>query len=1056
MGFLCWVLYREVGYRILLPIAERQIRGLTGAQVTIGNLEFSSNAVARIHNLTLRSQQDEHYGGEILKADEVEGRFSFWSVLRLRPRLKYVTLRQFEVSAQYNADAREWNLADLDITRSSSRAPLPIVNAENGVLKLQVVRNNVVRPLAIAGIRGMFSQVHHVENTYSFYLSTDNSLGYVGSELRGIWQAGPEGKITVSGQVLMGNTPIYGNSWDMRNLNLQVSYTKEEFSIDKLDFTAGASGYVSLTGVVRDFRNEGEFELDLEVIDWYLVRGKGHNVLAYNDDILAPFTKVKELMNQYQPEGRGDIELSLKGRLDNPAAGRLTGLVRCRDMTVRNTRFPYPLEHITGLLEVTENSLNLTNLRGRHGEVEVLIEGHSRKTSDGMERQLRMVSENMRLDEDLYKALNDRQKSLWYIFSPTGRARIDYCLQQMPGEDAYGKVDVELLDVDAVFQHFPYPLTHLTGLLILDPNRVELRDVVSRKEDRAIHLNGAVTEIKSENPRFNIVIDANNIPIDDTLKAALPTRQREFYESFQVDAKTNVRIKIFPNEVGRRPVEYIAWATINDASLVYEKFPLPLIHVYARAQITPDVVILEEMKGRNGEGTVQVSGYVWPINDRRDQTGFCLQINAQQLELKEQWLGSLPEKTAKVIEQVHPTGHVNIDAQLNRNAPQDACHDNRVVVECLGNGFTYEQFPYPVENLTGQLTVVDRRVTLENITIPEMVITPELADALTGAARQFVLGLEPNGTLEVRIDHAVYEYGPDDPGQVDFGGEVRFHDCGIGRSQVVTNLYGRSSGTGRYVIGQGLFAAAGIVEASTLRIKGREVTRLRADVVYDPNDGTFISRNFGARCYEGKVLGDMTVHRPTREGMAYALDVLFDEVAFRGLATEQMVTSGQTSPQRPGWASGALQVRGVLGSEDSLVGRLSAGVVDVEVARRSMLGKVLTALQMSEPTDYMFHTVTADAYLQGNEVIFERVTMMGRSLVLEGTGRLDLENLDVHLTFRAGRTTPEGPSFLESLAAALGSAMVKVEVQGNIDDPKIATDALPAMSRPLYIFKDGK
>ncbi|MBN1817303.1 MAG: hypothetical protein JW828_08070, partial [Sedimentisphaerales bacterium] len=343
LGILCWVLYRDIGYRILLPIAARQIRGLTGAQVEIGNLEFSSNAVVRIHNLTLHSRQGEPYGGEILRADEVEGRFSFWSVLRLRPRLKYVTLRRFDVNAQYDSDTRTWNLAALDITRSSSGGPLPIVHAENGVLKLQVVRDGVVRPLAVAGIRGMFSQVPHVKNTYSFYLGADDSLGYGGSELRGIWQAGPQGQLSVSGQVLMGQTPIYGNSWDMRNLTLQISYQENICSIDKFEFTAGPRGHVSLTGTVRDFSQDGEFALELEVIDWLLVQGRGHNVLAYNDDVLASFPKLKELLNQYQPQGRGDLELSWTGWLSDLADSKLKGLVRCRDITVVNTKFPYPL-----------------------------------------------------------------------------------------------------------------------------------------------------------------------------------------------------------------------------------------------------------------------------------------------------------------------------------------------------------------------------------------------------------------------------------------------------------------------------------------------------------------------------------------------------------------------------------------------------------------------------------------------------------------------------------------------------------------------------------------
>ncbi len=177
----------------------------------------------------------------------------------------------------------------------------------------------------------------------------------------------------------------------------------------------------------------------------------------------------------------------------------------------------------------------------------------------------------------------------------------------------------------------------------------------------------------------------------------------------------------------------------------------------------------------------------------------------------------------------------------------------------------------------------------------------------------------------------------------------------------------------------------------------------------------------------------------------------------KGLASQQWVDSGQTSPERPGWASGAAQIRGRFGDPESHLGRLSAGITQVEVARRSLIGKVIAAVQFNDPTDYVFNKVEADAYLKGNDLVIERVHMVGSSLVMEGRGRLDLERMRVALVFTVGRSVGPETSFLGSLATALGSAMVRVEVRGDIDEPQITTDALPLMTRPLYMLTpEGK
>jgi hypothetical protein len=124
----------------------------------------------------------------------------------------------------------------------------------------------------------------------------------------------------------------------------------------------------------------------------------------------------------------------------------------------------------------------------------------------------------------------------------------------------------------------------------------------------------------------------------------------------------------------------------------------------------------------------------------------------------------------------------------------------------------------------------------------------------------------------------------------------------------------------------------------------------------------------------------------------------------------------------------------------------------MELARRSLLGKVITAMQLNDPTDFIFSGMTVEAYLKEREIIFEQVYMSGKSMVLQGNGQLDLENNDVDLDFIAsGKRVTSEPSFLESLAKGLGSAVVKVEVHGDVEQPNIET-TMPLFKNPLGIF----
>jgi hypothetical protein len=138
------------------------------------------------------------------------------------------------------------------------------------------------------------------------------------------------------------------------------------------------------------------------------------------------------------------------------------------------------------------------------------------------------------------------------------------------------------------------------------------------------------------------------------------------------------------------------------------------------------------------------------------------------------------------------------------------------------------------------------------------------------------------------------------------------------------------------------------------------------------------------------------------------------------------------------------------------MGRLNIGIRDMQLARRSLLGKILAAMQLNNPTDYIFSDMSVDAFVKGNDLVFQEVYMSGKSSVLLGKGIIDLKNDALDLEFSSyGSVVTSHPSFLETLARGLGSAVIKVEVYGSVDQPRIVTTPLPVLTTPFSIFGDG-
>ncbi|MBA7697022.1 hypothetical protein ES703_105680 [subsurface metagenome] len=481
--------------------------------------------------------------------------------------------------------------------------------------------------------------------------------------------------------------------------------------------------------------------------------------------------------------------------------------------------------------------------------------------------------------------------------------------------------------------------------------------------------------------------------------------------------------------------------------------PLVISDISAKTVFTPDLIRIENLTGRYGKSSVSLAGRIWPGGEAK-KPGYCLSLGAEQVELNDDLIGLLPTSLKKIVSGLQPEGKINFSANLNRGG-RDDCPDYRLIVDCLGNSVNFEPFPYPLKDLTGRLIITTDSITLEDVTATAVDNIQAIANIST----------------------------------VKLNGEIALAD----------NAFG----------GGWFQPSAGDITltAESLKIKGKSLTGLRADIYYDLEMESWVAKNLIADCYGGRLAGKLELRKPgeprplpQRRGEAdleYVLQVGFDNIDLNQFLPDTIQDSESTNKRNGGLRgkgkngklqsvksvrdparrepksvvkkvvsdskfkgytsermSGSLSVRGTVGDNDWRIGRCRLQISDIQVGRLSPLVKLLQ-LKLTESEQFAFDRMLVDSYIKNDRLFFRQVDLAGKDLAFTGSGWMDLQSRNVDLIlFARGhhRLATAEPSVLQSLAEGLSGAVVRMEVTGNFYDPQVETRTLPVIKDSLQIL----
>jgi len=926
--------------RALPHIALAQIAELTNTRIAVESMSLGLDGSVLIKNLVIRPDREQKYDDAILKAETVYARFSIGSVLLLGPQLKEIRVNDFVFDAQYDLDAGRWNVAALKIrVPRNGSGKMPAVHLSQGTLQYSKVSNGQAKVAASVPVRAEFGFDQWTQEGYRFNIQTAAlSTGFGKSSLSGFFKpARPElaerGRITVTGGISSTDIPALEWAWAVDVLAAELDYDQDRNYSVKLR--------------IKDFHSTHTPAPDAFGLVQIASLAKS-----------TAFGALQGFFSRYGPVGTVDVDVAASGNLDRLNESTASGKVYCKDVSVCDGRFLYVIEHLAGQIDFTQDGVVLNALSGKHGDVDITIDGLVKGFGPAQQYQLRVTSNNMLLDNDLYSALSAGQKKLWDAFSPGGRVAVDQRFTRKAEADARITLTVELLDAQAAYKSFPYPLRNLTGKLFFDRDSVLVSDVVSQAEGCKITFNGNVTGHNADQPICYLSVKADNVPLDSTLAAALPAGQRSFYDRLGMAGLADAQAKIFTLQQGpesRRNglaipdrdcgPSFLADVTLKEASLSVlhsstaaprpsqlvakpqaakdEKVgesPLEIRDISAKAVITPDSISIKELSGQCNDGRVSIAGGI-SLTDQAQPSRYHLTVDAQQTQLTAELIGLLPAPAKKIFSGLTPQGRINLAADL-RKAAADEAPSYQIVVQCLGDSAA---FVYPLKNIVGRLTITNKTVTFEDITAapatgqsqtadrklvvsqvePSQIVLngrigfaddglgqaslalsardiafdEQLGTALTNTGiAPFYGKLAPAGRFDLDLENIRIFSSQTNEKHAEFAGSIRLKDCNFDLSGVRAELDAQLHTKGSYKIGAGFSAGAVSLSADSLRLKGKTINNLKADINYDPDTQSWLAENLLADCYGGKVIGKLEFKRLSQQSLKYMLQVGFDRV----------------------------------------------------------------------------------------------------------------------------------------------------------------------------------
>ncbi len=1052
-------------------LAIEQIGKLTHTDLKAKSITLGLNGAVEIRDLAILPKNEAISQNTILKAGTVRVKFSRTSLLLLKPKLKHVLIRDFLLDVQFDKDAGLWNMEGMAINTPATDKSnaMPAIELENGVLRYSTIENstigkNFIDVLASIPVDATFELNKITEQGHHFQIKTAKIFQNIGqSILNGYWMPG---RVTLTGGLSSRDTPSMERVWSIGAMAAQLEYD------DQKNYT--------LTTSIQNLKSR---LTSLQPV-WQAPKEMAPSS--------SPIEAIEKFFARYQPSGRGHLKATVSGNLDYLSKSTYTANLTCVDVSILDRAFYYPIDHLAGLITFKTRAISSKALEGRHNVTPLRIRFDVDSSFSPARYVIHASSDQLPLDTDLYSALREEHKELWKRFNPHGFAAIEFQRKRVSATDIKKKLSIGLKNTQIQYEGFPYRLDNLTGSVVFERNRTDFSNLVSQVADRKIEINGFMQKQATYND-FYLDVKAENIPLDNTLSRALPEKTRTGYDQLKMSGQTDASITIRPDP--NLPGQVIIHTDLNleNATLYVLDKQLPLTNAQGQVTVSTKGIEIKSMEGLFYNDPFFVQGHI-ALDEQSKPTLYDLIVASEGLAI-DSVTEALPDRTVQIIKKFQPRGKIGFRAHLRRVKGSDELLCN-AVIDC--NGLTIEPKPYPyaLRAYNGELTIDNEQLRFDDVwalpisQVSKRKSTEGIGLRINGEAlmedskfksghfefsghglalekslslampEQMASGYEamaPTGNLNIEPSTITISSDPNNIYHVDYKTSATVTDCNLTLMGADAEfIKGSFRAAGHYDTQSGLQAGKISLTPCDIRVKGKRATNLTASIYYDKEQKKWCSQDVLADFYGGRIRGQICLGLKSSEQPENGIQLTVTDANLQKFLMDSPKESARSQKQSVGNINGYLSIVAPLGRDKQRIGRCTFTVSKMQVGKVSPLATLLAALSLTEKSDYAFHSMTVNSYIQGETLHIEQFDLAGESVAFKGNGTISLPTESLNLLLEARGTSDKrlassNPTPLQSLTEGLFGTVMRVSVKGTLDDPEIKT-YMPMLEDPLKLL----
>jgi AsmA-like C-terminal region len=319
-----------------------------------------------------------------------------------------------------------------------------------------------------------------------------------------------------------------------------VEYENEMEPVVKLDLTGyGRDRPIMLKGVVYAAKSNCGIEIDIAgekvPLDNKLYQALQPSCQRLIEQFM-PVERGRDNKTVFAPRGFGDFKVMLRRRRGFPDLDK-SFFITFHDAALRYVAFPYPLENVSGVLELYPDHWEAKKFRGTHNGGEITFSSLSHPpagSTSAIDRpdwvRVDLQGHNIKLDDpDFLGALASRKTlhHTWTMLHLAGHMNFEAKIVDIPGqpeEDINVGVTIDGCRMRPEF--FQYTMEDVSGSFQYAQKRLYLNDVKAKHGQSVLRLTKGEVILKPNDTGFQVRLDAiQGTPVvpDDDFVNALPT-----------------------------------------------------------------------------------------------------------------------------------------------------------------------------------------------------------------------------------------------------------------------------------------------------------------------------------------------------------------------------------------------------------------------------------------------------------------------------------------------------------------------------------------------------